>query len=206
MEEVLSYLPTLFQAGKGIADLIQGNAFSNTPRPQYNIPPEVAQQVALARSGAASPLLPGQGLMEDKIKGNTAAGVNTAIQGGNPNGAIGALVNNENNQFTNLDIAGVTRQDKNRAAYGEALGNEATYEDKAFEWNKAKPYEYAQTASNTFTQGGLGEIFNSIKGGGQTYMLLDMLKKLQGNNYNLSSIPSFDNTNDPRVLPGGVQG
>ena len=67
------------------------------------------------------------------------------------------------------------------------MNNEAGYEDKAFDYNKAQPYDYAQKASNTFTQGGLGEIFNSLKGGGQTYMLLDMLNKLK--NPTSSGIP-----------------
>ena len=181
LSAIFSYAPEVFQGIKGISDLFTGNAFGNTPRPQYNIPPEVAQQVALARNQASSPILPGAGLIKNQIGGNTAAGVNTAIQGGNPQGSIGALVNNQNNQFENLAFKGIEHQDKAIGAYGSALENEAQYKDKAFDINEMQPYKYAQQAANTYTQGGLSELFNSLKGGGQTYMLLDMLNKLKKN-------------------------
>jgi hypothetical protein len=185
MEELLSILPLAFQAGKGLSDLFTGNSFGNAQRPWESVPPSVAQATALARSQAASPILPGAGLIQNQISGNTAAGVNTAIQGGNPQGSIGALVNNQNTQFQNLALKGVERQDKNMAAYGQQLNNQGQYEQQAWDWNYKQPYQYAQTAANTYREGGLGEIFNALKGGGQTYMLLDALNKLkQGSNLN----------------------
>ena len=186
LSEILLGLPEAFQFGKGIADLFSGNAFGNAQRPWETVPVSVQRATALGRNRSMSPILPGASTITGQIGANTSAGVNTAIQGGNPQGNIGALVNNQNTQLQNLGFEGVTHQDKALDEYGRQLNTQGEYEQKAWDWNYAKPYEYSQAASNTYREGGLGEIFSSLKGGGQTYMLLDMMNKLKDKNTNLN--------------------
>ena len=176
--ELLSLLPAGFQGITGLIQSITGA--NNTPtRPQYTIPNEVYQASNIYKNQSASPVLPGASTIAGQIGGNTAAGVNNAIQAGNPNAAIGSLVNNENTQMQNLGLAGVEHQDKALGEYSKSLGNIAGYKDKAFELNQLDPYNTQLNAANKNKSVGLQNIMQGLLGGTSSLALGDLKKQIQ---------------------------
>lgn len=122
-----------------------------TPRPTYTIPGAQAEAVANARNMADNRTLPGQQTMEDKLGANTANAAQMATQKGNPAdilATISALNGNQNDAQNSINTNAVSYQDQNRDKLNTQLGQQAAYQDKAFQINQMEPYNNAMKASS----------------------------------------------------------
>lgn len=113
--------------------------------PVYKIPESIVSATDIYRQAAQSPTLAGQNLYEQQIGESTAQGVSqareVATSASDLLGATTSMYGQQNQALTNLQIEAARQQAMNRSAYGNMLGMRAQYEDKAFTWNEAIPWQ-----------------------------------------------------------------
>jgi hypothetical protein len=154
--------------GTGIAQAITGSiqyfgaqeelekALAN--RPEYQIPEELRAMVDLYRRESQQTRLPGQDIYEQRIYGSTAAGVGAAREAatsaGDVLGATTQLYGQQSAALSDLEIAAAQRQEQQQARYAQSLETLAQYQDKAWNWNVAIPYQQdLQRYSSAVEQG-----------------------------------------------------
>lgn len=158
-------LPTLFQGGLSLIQMIKGLTMQAN-RPTYNIPQEVndklaQQQVNLnARSAGA-------GRAEANIFSNQATTLQNAQQagGGASNQLLaGALAQAQSNRgLENLSASEREDYQRRLGNLGQAQSEMAGYRDRAFDYNKAQPYENAAATKSALIQGGLTNAFGALQ-------------------------------------------
>lgn len=212
---LLSALPSLLQTGLGWLQNSTGDAYGDTVRPTKTVPTEVLQALNLSRSRAASPLLPGQGLMTNELRGNEATAANRIIQGGGSSGDIGANIGNldlgTQSSLRKIQEEGIKHQDEAQSGYESMLNKVGEYRDKAWDWNVGNPYLAKQAAANNLQQTGQANIFNGIKGGIQSAILASLFPKSNSNNTapygntgGNGAFSGYDNALFKSVFGGGV--
>lgn len=149
-------------------------------RPQYNIPGQISEATNMARMDALDTNLPGQRQAEERISGSASQAINQSINSGAGSNtllaAISGVNRNQQNALNDLSIQGAQQQIADRAALRGQLGIEAQYADKAWEWNKQKPYLDAMNSAAALRNASSQNLFSALtnipgilkpKGGGQ---------------------------------------
>jgi hypothetical protein len=113
--------------------------------PTYEVPQSIVSATDLYRQESQRSTLAGQNLYEQQIGAGTAQGIGqareVATSASDLLGATTSLYGQQNQAMTNLQIEAARQQAMNKQAYGSMLGMQAQYEDKAFTWNKAIPWQ-----------------------------------------------------------------
>jgi|GEM_PF-5152123 len=155
-------------AGIGIGQHARGeNILRNLHRPTYYIPGSQNGALNVAQSQYDDSSLPGQAGLENQLSANTAAGLTAAQQSSSSSGdvidAITKLYKNQNQGNINLGIEAARNHLQNAMNLQNELGNQAQYEDKAFNYNINDPYQEKKqegqslvTAGNQNIAGGIG--------------------------------------------------
>jgi len=157
--------------GYGIYQLIKGSKLSKTERPEWEIPESEMDALGLSKRLASQRELPGQSIMEDKMRGSTAAGVNaiTDVSGGSD--AMGALVDLFGKEQYGLADIGVEAERqylaKQQGLVG-ALQRMGQLEQQKNEWDIYDPYKETMREASMMKEGGLQNIFGGFQGLGQT--------------------------------------
>lgn len=121
----------------------------NATRPKYVIPSEVGTNVNMYNTMANTSRLPGQSLMEDNIKSNTANTFNQAQNAAGGSGgsamlaSLGRVNQNQNEEINKLNIAGAENQQANKDKLAGANSTMADYKQQEFDYNQNQPYELA---------------------------------------------------------------
>lgn len=169
---LLTTIPSLFKMGTGIAQGIQARKLGKTPRPEYEIPGAATSALDVSKRLAASRELPGQSIMEDKLRTSTASGVEGIKKYTDSPAAamdyITKLYGGEMGAKNELDIAAAQNYQSNQIGLQGALGDYAKYEDKAFDYNKDAPYQAAMNAAAMLKEGSLQNIFGGLQGATNT--------------------------------------
>lgn len=113
--------------------------------PTYEVPQSIVSATDLYKQESQRTTLPGQSLYEQQIGTSTAAGISqsreVATSASDLLGATTSLYGQQNQAMTNLQIEAARQQAMNKQYYGQALSQRAQYEDKAFTWNEAIPWQ-----------------------------------------------------------------
>lgn len=121
----------------------------NAARPKYVIPSEVGTNVNMYNTMANTTRLPGQSIMEDDIKSNSAAMFNQAQNAAGRSGgsamlaSLGRINKNQNEEINKLNIAGAENQQANKDKLATANMTMADYKQQEFDYNQNQPYELA---------------------------------------------------------------
>jgi len=162
---IVAAIPALMQAGVGIAQMIKSNKQkkeAEANRPEYQMPEEVKQSLAISRANYADPTMPGQQSMLDQ---NTLAAANAAraaIEGGGGVSSLAGISAAESRGAQNVGIAGANFQNQQELQYQQQLGNVANYADQEFQINKFAPYSQAYNESREMMGAGQQNMFNAL--------------------------------------------
>jgi len=135
----------------------QANELSKHKRPEYDIPPAIREAVNNARLQAANPDLPGQSLMEQRLKSGTSTGIaDLKNVSNNPNDLasnVARLYRAQQDQQNNLNIAGAQNYQANQGMLRNALGTLGQYQDKKWDYNQFQPYVNDKAAEAALREG-----------------------------------------------------
>jgi len=119
------------------------NAHRDT-RVDYTIPGSIEEQLALLRQRSQQGL-PGEDLIAGQIQQGTAQGVaasrEAATSAADLLGATTNLYSTQTQNLTDLQIASARAKSQNQLDLAQGLGTHAQYQDKAFTYNEAIPYQ-----------------------------------------------------------------
>jgi hypothetical protein len=129
---------------QGITGIIQSiggrNQLKNLERPQYEIPNEQKQALAIARQQYADPYMAGENRMLDQNAMAAQNALTATAQGGAPLSAIAAVQARQSQGAANIGVASAQAQERDAAGYQAALGQMAQYRDQEWQMNKYAPY------------------------------------------------------------------
>lgn len=142
-------------------------------RPQMEVPESVNEMVRLFRQQAGMQRLPGQDIIEGNIRGSTATGIEAAkdLSGGAGGlGAVTQMIAGEQDRFSDLGINLAEMVERGKGRLAGALGQKGGWEQRAWEWNKAMPWQrrYGEAYGEGQAREGAGiqNIWSGITGAG----------------------------------------
>lgn len=131
----------------------------------YKTPNEILQSLSLAKSQFLNPELPGQGLAESKLRGNTSQAIGLARSSGrSPSDIMAAIVGanaNENMAFNDLTVEAANRQLQDQMNYQRALSEKAGYSDKEWEYNTYMPMMQDRQYAESLIGAGNKNLYNA---------------------------------------------
>lgn len=169
----LSTIGSLYQLGTGIQQGIRARRLAKTPRPNYNIPNEITDNVNLAKNayGASTAYgLPGQNAItsaNNRATANAMQGISQSQQ--SPASILaGYTALDQNTKNTNADLgvkAAMFRANQMNAARGQLMGANrvlAQYRDQAFNTNQMQPYNNTMNAAAALRQGAITNTYGAL--------------------------------------------
>jgi hypothetical protein len=142
------------QGGTGIGEIVAGLLIQSETqekikehretRPIYEIPSSIQEQVDLLRQRAQTGL-PGEDLIASQIQQGTAQGISAsreaATSAADLLGATTQLYGSQTQALTDLQIQSARVRSQNELALAQGLGNKARFEEQAFIYNEALPFD-----------------------------------------------------------------
>jgi hypothetical protein len=162
---ILTTIAAIVAAAKGVSDLYTSYSTSND-QPEYTIPKAAQDSLNTAKYIASMKELPGQSLMEDQLRSNTAQGLK-AIQQTTPNssstlGALAQLYANQQKGVNSLNIAGAQNYVNNQKYLAGQEQNYAKWEEQKANWDIYQPYIQEMKTKSDFEKSGWANIMNSL--------------------------------------------
>jgi len=173
-------LPSLVKGATSLYQMYQGNKLGKTKEEKYEIPESAKAALSSAQSQAAMKQLPGQGLMEDKLRRSTASGTNAVQQMGGGSAGMGAMVDmlaNEQNKQSDLDIQAANMYQANQGMLRNQLGNMAGYERQQNQ-RDLDVYDQTMSESSDLKGAAMSNAFGAVKGGADSYFNYKALDEL----------------------------
>jgi hypothetical protein len=170
----------------------KANKLAKTPRPQYEIPEAVKQQVNQARYIAGMRELPGQNLIESKIGQNVGKGVaelkNVSANPADMASNVAKMYSGANDAIGNVGIQAGNQWLQNQGMLNQNLGMLGQYQNQQFDINKMQPYRNDMAASAALREGAYRNLSAAGQdvasaGAGYANMMFqqDQLNTLMGN-------------------------
>jgi hypothetical protein len=169
----LSAVGSLYQLGTGIQQGIRGRRLGRTPRPNYNIPNEITDNVNLAKkayNASTAYGIPGQGKIEaanNRSAANAMEGIKQSQQ--SPAAILAGYASiDQNSKNTNADLgfkAAQFRANEMNAARGTLMGANrilAQYRDQQFNTNQMQPYNNTMNAAAALRQGAITNTYGAL--------------------------------------------
>jgi len=143
-------------------------------RQPFEIPSSIENQIALLRRRAQQGL-PGQDIIESQIRQGTAQGVaasrEAATSASDLQGATANLLGQQTQGLTDLQIASARQRSANELDLARGLQTRAEFQDKAFTYNEAIPFQVKmnqlmgiQQSGYDAITGGIGTALTSLSG------------------------------------------
>lgn len=182
----LMFLPAAFQFAVGAGQTIKGLTMKEGERPEYEIPETAEAALANAKYIASQTKLPGEDLIQDRMKENMANAIFTTTQAAQDPSQIlaGAQKITEafNNQQVDMGIKGAEFYYQNQGQLRGELNRMAEREDTKWTLNEYNPYMENKERKQALTGGGL----ENLQGGLNSFLGVtqynDFLKSLKGTN------------------------
>lgn len=148
----------------GTAQFIKGNrVLKGIKRPTYEIPSEIAKNLSISERMAL------EGLPEEQRKqyiDNLNRQTGSVLSGFTSRKAgltgLTNLTQTQSDAFRNLMVEDAAAKQQNQLAAMQQRNIMASYRDKAFEYNKAQPYEQKLAEGQALQGAGLQNIFNGV--------------------------------------------
>jgi hypothetical protein len=203
----LAAVPEVYKLITGLKQKAQGDALAKTPRPQYQVPSAISEDVANNQSAYGNYRIPGQDYYSGQVQASAAAKARALIQSGASPGAllqgISASNGDANDAFEKMLAMSGEQHQKNAENLSHSLENAAPYEDNAWSWNKQQPYVQAMReaqADNANSQGNIEAGLKGLSGVGiKALSPTDPTTKTTGTNPFLSGIGGTSGSNGTNV-------
>ena len=170
---LISAIPALVQAGKGISQGSQARKLAREWNPDYQIPTSITDNVSTAQgayNAASAYGLPGQGRIQNQIGQNTASAMQAIQQSQQSPAAmlagLSSVNQNANNAMADLGVNAAQFRQQNMMNTMNSLMSArqalAQFQDRQFEINKLKPFEAQMAASGALRAGGMQNIYGGL--------------------------------------------
>lgn len=154
---------TLGILGTGAAQLIGGLIKkAKAKRPEYEIPAEAFQQLALAKLKAQDPYAPGYTQAAEQLGATTSNAIDIAAQSGNLSESLSSIVAQQALGSRNLQAQNIQQQANDQQLLMKSLEQMAKYQDQEFNLNELAPYSDMYNESREMIGAGLE---NLVQGG-----------------------------------------
>lgn len=156
-------IPAILQGATALYQGYKANQASKA-KANFQIPEAQKQAMNLAKTMATQKSLPGQSIIEDKMRGSTASGISAIKQTGNDADTMQAMVDlftNEQMGFRDLGIAAEEQYISKQGTLMNALGNMAEWQNKANEFNIYDPYREKMREKTMMTEGAIQNAYGA---------------------------------------------
>lgn len=165
---VIAAAPELYKLGTGIGQTTKAKRLAKYDRPIYDVPQSFDEALGLTRTQAASPYLPGQELIEDRLRGVTGRGVEAVTQvaqdPASAVAAVGSIYADEMQGVRDIGVAAAEDFRGRQRDLATMLTQRGRYEDKKFDINKMQLFEDAMAAARRLSETGQQNIFSGMSG------------------------------------------
>lgn len=207
----LAAVPGLFKTVSGAIQAGKGKkALKNLVRPEYFIPQEVKQASRMAQNDYLQKGLPGQALMENRVQGVTARGINDAKAVSSSSGdaldAVTKLYSGEQDQLRNIGLAAAQQDLQDAATYRQQLGIDADYAEKKWDINTFQPYAQKYGEAKAQIAAGNMNVSSGLDSIGQVGTSLMMGKMAQQGGPTMGQALGQSDLTKVGSTLGGIQG
>lgn len=176
---IASAVPAAYQLGSGLVQGVRGMLLGGRRRPRYRIPKEITENVGLAQGAfnASSRYgLPGQGRMEDRLRGSQAASMQAIQQSQQSPAAMltgfAAVDQNTKNALADMGVRAADFRQQNMDANMRTLMSAknalAQYRDREFKMNRMQPWQQAMAASGALRNSAMQNIYGGLSSAANT--------------------------------------
>jgi len=159
-------LPTLFQTGMGIYDLIRSSQYANKERPERKTPLALDQRIQGLENLASTSKMPGQSQMEEDLTQMLSEQLSSIESyAGSSIDAIGALNQASRGARSvqrDISIKGAQNQQNNYMNYMNALNDLANDQNFQWQYNEAAPYAESMSAASKLQESGIKNLFSGV--------------------------------------------
>lgn len=160
---LIGAIPSLVQGGIGIAQMIKGRRQLNgLKRPEYQMPQEIAANLAIARARAADQSVPGDAMQYDRAGLAAANALAGAREGGGGLGSISAIQSGLSNANQNIALANQQQRQANQDRLMNMQEVVSKYRDQEWQMNKFAPYSDAVTEAKQRIGAGQQNMFGAL--------------------------------------------
>ena len=175
---IASLIPTLFQAGLGAYQTIQGNKWAKEPTPDFQIPEAVNTAVSMQRRAAQGDMAGMQSMISAQRQ-SSANAINEFGRYGmlDPN-TVGKIYGAESENIGKIGVANENWRDDQKNMYLRVLGNLAEQQGKEFEWETLLPYQQKMQAASALTGSGIQNMYGSMESASDKFGSLSYLQAM----------------------------
>ena len=169
--------PAALNAGLSIYQLIKakqlGDKMDSEGRPIRQVPNALQDAYSRVAGLATQRQLPGQSIIENKIRNSTASASNALSQiasGGEALGSLENLYSSEQNKIADLGVAGEQEWLKKQGLLTDIQGKVASEEDLNFNYNQAAPWDNKMLERSMLLSGGLQNLSGGINSASNAFI------------------------------------
>jgi hypothetical protein len=163
--QVLAAIPSLFQAGVGLSQMIQGqHTLKNLVRPEYNIPGEAQSSLTLAKQAYSDPYSTGEIRAQQNIGLSTANAYANARDGGQVSNYAPAIQARQSQGYNQLQTQVEADRERRMGNLQSNLDIMAKYQDQKWQLNKFAPYSDKYNQAREQIGGGEQNLFGGLNG------------------------------------------
>lgn len=156
-------IPAIFQGVSGLTQLFSGqDQLAGLQRPEYQIPDEQKQALAIARQNYADQTMPGYGRTMDQINLQSANALRAVAEGGAPLTSITGVQAKSQQAALDLGVQSANYQRQDELAYQAELKNMAQAKDMQWKINEFDPYAQAYAEGRQQIGAGMTNIFGAL--------------------------------------------
>ena len=162
---LLAAIPSLFQAGVGLNQMIQGrNTLNNLVRPTYEIPGEAQSALTLSKQAYADPYSTGELRAQQNIGLASANAYANARDGGQVSNLAPAIQGEQSKGYNQLQVQVEADRERRMANLQSNLDIMAKYQDQKWQMNEFSPYQDKYNEGREQIGAGQQNFFGGING------------------------------------------
>lgn len=190
----LALIPSLFEAGVGLTQMIGGDdQLNGLKRPEFKTPKEALTALGLSKAEYADPRFAGQSQLENNVRLNQANSLEVAQNRGSGMQTVGSIAASGNKAQQDISAEAARQQQADRGSYQNMLQLISGYREKEFQMNEFAPYLDKYNEGRERIGAGQENVFGALNnmstvmsrllGAGQQDPMASAGAALQSNNY-----------------------
>lgn len=157
-------IPYLVQGIAGMFQESEGTDLANTPRPDYKIPDEVNQSLAISKANFADQTMPGESRLRDQNNLAAQNALKALTEGGGSLSGISGIQAQQSKFAGDIQTKAAEYQRKDEQIYQQSLQTMADYKDQQFQMNEFAPYAQAYQEGRQMAGAGFENIYGALSG------------------------------------------
>jgi len=215
LSQFSNIVPSLFQTGVGVSQLLAAKKYGKEKRPEFEIPPALLEAVERMKDVASQRELPGAGRIYERLEKTQADALATLKESASSPGellsGLQKVTDVTAEKKKDVGVAGEQAYNQNQFQLAKVLEGLSEMQEKQFMYNKYMPYLQAMDAAKRLSSSGLSNVYSgmgNITGVGQNTLqtlgsnkdFLTMFSnglKESGGDYDSKKIFDFEEPSNP---------